>query len=59
MAKTGRPKGENNKEHVCTIRLDDNQWRRLEAYCEKLGMIKSDAIRLALDKVVSEKDGDK
>ena len=33
MKKMGRPKGENNMERVCTIRMDEATLERLERYC--------------------------
>lgn len=55
MAKVGRPKGDNNKEYNYTIRLDESTKRRLEAYCEKMHIAKSEAIRKAIIEL-SEKD---
>lgn len=49
MKKMGRPKGENNKERGYTIRMDNSTLRRLEMYCEKMGMLKSQAIREAIN----------
>ena len=48
MAKVGRPKGDNNKEYNYTIRLDESTKKRLEAYCEKMHIAKSEAIRKAI-----------
>lgn len=45
----GRPKGDNNKEIGYTIRMDDVTLRRLKLYCEKMGMLKSQAIREAIN----------
>lgn len=49
LKKMGRPKGDNNKEIGYTIRMDDATLRRLELYCEKMGMLKSQAIREAIN----------
>lgn len=49
MKKMGRPKGDNNKECGYTIRMDNSTLRRLEMYCEKMGMLKSQAIREAIN----------
>ena len=49
MKKIGRPKGDNNKEHGYTIRMDKATLKRLELYCEKMGMLKSQAIREAIN----------
>ena len=49
MKKIGRPKGDHNKTHVCTIRLDDKTLKRLMSYCEKMQIGKSEAIREAIN----------
>ncbi len=49
MGKTGRPKGNNNKECICSIRMDKPTIKRLEVYCEKMGILKSQAIREAIN----------
>lgn len=56
MKKIGRPKKDNSMGRVCTIRLDDRTAERLEKYCEQLNMLKSEAIRLAINNMV---DGEK
>ena len=56
MKKVGRPKGEENKEHICSIRMDDRTWKCLEAYCQKMGIAKSVAVRTAIEEIVSEED---
>ncbi len=55
MAKTGRPKGNSNLEHVCTIRFDRETYERLEAYCKMYNMHKSEAIRNAITKMTHER----
>lgn len=57
MKKMGRPKGDNNMERVCTIRMDNNTLVRLERYCEYMHIAKSEAIRVAINKMVDEEDG--
>ena len=49
MKKIGRPKGDNNKDYSYTIRLDERTLRRLEKYCELKGVMKSQAIRTAIE----------
>ena len=56
MSKIGRPKGKNNLEYVCTIRLDDKTQKRLEAYCKGLQKSKSEVIRLAIENLGKETD---
>lgn len=48
MANVGRPKGENNKDYNYTIRMDEMTKKRLEAYCKKMSVHKSEAIRDAI-----------
>lgn len=50
----GRPKGENNMEKVCTIRMDENTLSRLQAYCDKMKVAKSEAIRDAINNLVDD-----
>jgi antitoxin component of RelBE/YafQ-DinJ toxin-antitoxin module len=54
MKKMGRPKGNNNMERICTIRMDNNTLIRLEKYCEYMHIAKSEAIRVAINKMVDE-----
>lgn len=54
MKKMGRPKGDNNKEYICTIRLDENTYRRLLGYCDKMKIHKSDAIREAINLIIEK-----
>lgn len=56
MKKMGRPKGDNNKDHVCTIRLDEQTYRRLLTYCEKINEAKSTAIRNAINQMIENQD---
>lgn len=54
MANVGRPKGKNNKEYNYTVRMDEKTRKRLEAYCEKMSIQKSEAIRMAIEKLSNE-----
>lgn len=54
VKKKGRPKGDNNKERGYTIRMDEATLRRLESYCEKMGILKSQAIRAAINSLQIE-----
>lgn len=54
MKKMGRPKGDNNMERVCTIRMDEHTLKRLETYCRLFQKAKSEAIREAINKMVDE-----
>lgn len=48
MARTGRPKGVNNKEVNYTLRLDEATNARLIAYCKAFSMTRSEALREAI-----------
>lgn len=52
MKKMGRPKGDNNKKCVCTIRMDENTMKRLETYCRLIKKAKSEVIREAINMIV-------
>ena len=54
MKKMGRPKGNNNMEKVCTIRMDDNTLVRLQRYCALMQIAKSEAIREAINKLIED-----
>lgn len=53
MSKIGRPRGENNKDNTCTIRLNDETFFKLEQYCAENNKGKSETIRDAIDLLVS------
>ena len=43
MGKPGRPKGSDNKEKICSLRLDEQTLKRLNAYCEpESGKVRGD-----------------
>jgi len=54
MKKMGRPKGENNKDCICSIRIDEKTLKRLEEYCKKMHVAKSEAVREAIDLLVDD-----
>lgn len=56
MARTGRPKGTNNKEIICSMRMDEVTKTRLESYCERMNMAKSEALRHAIDLLAEERN---
>lgn len=58
MARTGRPKGDHNKEYNYTIRMDEATKNRLEAYCKRLGIARSEAIRTAINDMTDEDKGE-
>ena len=36
MGRPGRPRGTNNKDVICSMRMDKETKERLDAYCEKM-----------------------
>ena len=50
--KTGRPKGINNKDCICSIRMDELTLRRLNAYCKKMKIPKSEAMRNDINSMI-------
>lgn len=54
MGKPGRPKGSDNKEKICSLRLDEQTLKRLNAYCERLKVAKSEVIREAIERILEE-----
>lgn len=58
MKKMGRPKGKNNKEFNYTVRMDESTRQRLEAYCLRMNVHRSEAIRRAIVQLVCEEGAD-
>ena len=54
MGKVGRPRGPNNKETVISLRMDAAMIKRLDAYCKKMQIAKSEVLRRALDNMIKE-----
>lgn len=54
MKKIGRPNGTNNKDCVCTIRLDEKTLYKLENYCQLTKKQKSKVIRDAINMVIDD-----
>ena len=52
MGKPGRPKGSDNKEKIWSLRLDEQTLKRLNAYCERLKVAKSEGIREAIERIL-------
>lgn len=53
--RTGRPKAEKPKEIRFSIRLDENTNKKLDDYCKKKEIKKSEAIRLGINLLLSQK----
>ena len=56
LKKMGRPNGDNNKKIGYTIRMDEAILQRLELYCKKTGMLKSQAIRETINALPLEEN---
>ena len=56
MGKPGRPKGDNNKDQLFSMRLDERTMRRLNAYCEKMNQLRSTAVRDAINRMLEEEE---
>lgn len=54
MARTGRPKSENAKKKVLSIRVDTDTYKRLCAYAEANKMTITDVVLKGLDKTLSD-----
>ncbi len=50
----GRPKADNPKSIKYSIRMDAETEQRLKEYCEKHNITKGEAIRRAIQKLISE-----
>lgn len=59
MARTGRPKGTNNKNVICSLRMDEATKTRLEEYCTRMKVVKSAALRHAIDLLTEEEEKNK
>ena len=55
MAKVGRPKSDNPKADKFSFRLDAATVKALDDYCDKNGVNRSEAIRLAVEALTSGK----
>ena len=59
MGKMGRPKSDNNKDFAYTVRMNKDTVKRLEAYCERMGILKPQAIREAIESYTETTEEDK
>ena len=50
----GRPPSENQKNVEVKARLDEQTARRLLAYCEKLGITRTDALREGIKRILED-----
>ena len=57
MGRPGSPRGTNNKDVICSMRMDKETKERLDAYCEKMKIAKSEALRQAIQMLTEEGKG--
>ena len=55
MAKVGRPKSDNPKADKFSFRLNADTVKALDDYCQKHGLNRSEAIRVAIESLASGK----
>lgn len=46
--RTGRPKSNDPKQHQISVRMNDSEIERLDAYCEKKGKQRANTVREAV-----------
>ena len=56
MAKMGRPKSENTKKKVLSIRVSDQLYSQLLAYAEKHNMTTTDVVLRGVETFISEQE---
>lgn len=54
MAKMGRPKSENAKKKVLSIRVADSQYQRICAYAEQHQMTVTEVVLQGLEKILTK-----
>ena len=54
MGQAGRPKGTDNKETVISMRMNRDMAERLEVYCKKMNLAKSEVLRRALEDLINK-----
>ncbi len=52
--RTGRPKIENPKSERITVRLDNESFETLKAYCKQENVEKAEAVRRGIEKLKSD-----
>ncbi len=57
MAKTGRPKKDEIKEHILSARVSNDEWIMLREYADKHDMTMTQAILTAIHRLCTGKTG--
>lgn len=52
--RTGRPPSENPKNIEVKARIDEDTARRLLAYCERLGITRTEALRKGIERILED-----
>lgn len=52
----GRPPSDNPKSVEVKARIDEKTARRLLAYCERLGITKTEALRKGIERILEEEE---
>ncbi len=55
MARTGRPKLENAKKNRVTLRLDDDEFKRLKEYADKMNLTITETARKGVEEMLNSK----
>lgn len=53
--RTGRPKSDNPKTVEVKARIDESMNNRLNAYCERNNITRTDVVRRGIEKILEEK----
>ena len=58
MAKMGRPKSENSKKRILSIRTDDSLFEKICDYARKHNMTVTEVVLAGLEKILSESESE-
>ena len=58
MAKMGRPKAENSKKRILSIRTDDSLFEKICDYARKHNMTVTEVVLAGLEKILSESESE-
>jgi len=56
MAKMGRPKSENSKKKVLSVRVEDSMYQHICDYADKHQLTVTEVVLLGLEKILSESE---
>lgn len=58
MAKMGRPKSENSKKRILSIRTDDSLFEKICDYARKHNMTVTEVVLAGLERILSESESE-